>query len=156
MTTGTFQASVDREFGKLMESQKKGTPGIDVMLTLIEGPDKGTAVKFTGWLTDSALERTAKNLASCFGWDGEVDRLYCGAGHHQRCLVVIGEKTLDNGNVVYEAKYINPLGSEMTDAKKKSLADSLREKMKAAVSGQSSPLAGKISEDLSSLDEIPF
>ena len=153
LTTGTFQASVEKEFGKLMESQKKGTPGIDVMLTLIEGPDKGSVVKFTGWLTDSALERTAKNLANCFGWDGEVDRLVCGQGHHQKCLVVIDEKTLENGNVISEAKYINPLGSELNESKKKALADSLREKMKAAVSGQSVPASSKSLDDS---DEIPF
>lgn len=66
--SGTFKAR--GVSATVIKSQNKGTPGVSVTLRLEEGPDKGSMIDWTGWLTEGTKARTAESLA-LLGFDGQ-------------------------------------------------------------------------------------
>ena len=57
---------------RFTNSSEKGTPGVEVVFNILEGPDKGTNVVWRGWMTEKTRVRTAESLEAC-GFDGEND-----------------------------------------------------------------------------------
>ena len=67
---GTFKARASTM--RYTTSSSKGTPGVEVVFNLTDGPDKGSNITWTGWMTDGTRVRTAESLEAC-GFDGESD-----------------------------------------------------------------------------------
>lgn len=59
----------DLKFGNFGE---KGTPGVQVTMTMKEGPDVGLSIEWIGWLTEKTSARTGESLA-LMGYDGSDD-----------------------------------------------------------------------------------
>ena len=57
---------------RFTNSSEKGTPCVEVVFNILEGPDKGTNVVWRGWMTEKTRVRTAESLDAC-GFDGEND-----------------------------------------------------------------------------------
>lgn len=64
---GTYRARATE--AQLFEANS-GTPGINIVFVVTDGPEKGAHVRYTGWMSDRAYERTLESLESC-GWKGE-------------------------------------------------------------------------------------
>ena len=69
ITAGSYKAKVDGEV-VLGASKNKGTPFIEFYLKILEGPNQGGLVRWTGYFTDNTQERTIQALQIC-GWEGD-------------------------------------------------------------------------------------
>jgi hypothetical protein len=69
IATGTFKARGCSDL-EIVKSSKQETPGVRVLLQLLEGPDKGSTIEWVGWVSDKTIERTNESLGF-MGYDGE-------------------------------------------------------------------------------------
>ncbi len=100
---GTYKARVDGEC-VLGVSKQKGTPFIEFYLRIIEGPNQGGYVRYTGYFSENTNERTIQSLQIC-GWAGEnLDEFQDGALH--------GLDTNDVSIVVEIEDYKNDAGED--------------------------------------------
>lgn len=76
LTVGRHQCIVlEPGNGWFGEAGEKQTPYIRIPLKILDGPCEGDETVYQGWITDSAVERTVKNLKEVFGWDGDLTKL---------------------------------------------------------------------------------
>lgn len=55
------------------EAGENNTPFLRIPLEVTEeGEAQGEQITFQGWLSDKSVERTVKNLAEVFGWNGDL------------------------------------------------------------------------------------
>ena len=80
ITAGTYSAKVDGEV-VLGASKNKGTPFIEFYLKILEGPNQGGLVRWTGYFTDNTSERSIQALQLC-GWQGDDLSEFSDGGLH--------------------------------------------------------------------------
>ena len=69
ITDGTYSAKATGEC-VLGESNDKGTPFLEVNFKILNGPNQGGTVRWTGYFTENTSERTIQSLQYC-GWEGD-------------------------------------------------------------------------------------
>ena len=80
ITAGTYKARVDGEC-VLGASKNKGTPFIEFYLKILEGPNQGGLVRWTGYFTEATNERSIQSLQIC-GWRGDDLSEFSDGGLH--------------------------------------------------------------------------
>jgi hypothetical protein len=118
---GTYEVRTTRpQSGWSGVSSKKGTPYIQIDLIVEAGEAKGSKVRWTGYLSDNAIEKTLKTLNEIFGWKWNADELEFEEVPFDGVIVtaeVVSEEY--NGKTFYKAKWINAIRDEQkTDPKK--------------------------------------
>lgn len=64
---GRYYAQVEKF--RWVESQSKGTPGVELVFVVTRGDMAGQKLSETLWLTEKTMEKRTKDLYTC-GWDG--------------------------------------------------------------------------------------
>lgn len=129
-------APVNGWFG---EAGENNTPYIRIPLVIDEEGDcEGDDLVFQGWLTDKSFDRTIKNLAEVFDWDGDLDALakQLKTGHFvgKPCQVVLEEEEY-NGKKSIKIKWLNRAdggGKSMESTKAQGFAARFSERAKKA------------------------
>jgi hypothetical protein len=129
-------APVNGWFG---EAGEHNTPYIRIPLIVTEdGDGEGDRLTHQAWISDKSLDRTVKNLAEVFGWDGDIEALAkltnTGPFVGQECSIVTEEEEY-NGKKRVVIKWLNTAGGggkTMESAKAASLARRLAERAKKA------------------------
>lgn len=172
MKPGTFLCKVTAPSNGWFGESSKGVPFLRIPLLVIEDGDcEGDQTVFQGWLTDKALDRTIKNLAEVFGWDGDLEvlakQLNTGPFVGKECQIVC-ENEEYNGKTHVKIKWLNPAGSSgsvMSQDSALAIAKRFAERAKAAASApkaEAKPAPAKrptppADPDLDVLpDDVPF
>lgn len=121
---GKYNARViDDPQNGFFESSEKKTPGIRVMLVVVdEGEQYGEIIAWTGWLSESAdpkkasaFENTVKTLGKVFDFDGQFDQLIStgfASFIDKPCHIEVEQRPdhKDPKKMRLEIKWLNPPG----------------------------------------------
>lgn len=147
MKKGTFTCKVVAPSnGWFGEAGRNNSPFIRLPLIVTqEGPCEGEEVIYQAWITDAAVDRTVKNLAEVFGWDGDLPRLAkltnTGPFVDKSCQIVCEEEEHE-GRTKVVVKWLNAVGSGgklMEVNRALELANRLAGRAKAAATGAPPP-----------------
>jgi hypothetical protein len=113
----------------LCASKDKGTPSVQVVVEITEGPDAGHRLRWDGWLTDLTAQRTMESLRY-LGWTGTLLTDLAGIDANLVQIVVEHEANEKDGKSYPRVQWINKLGggakihddAKMGDAAAKQLA----------------------------------
>lgn len=96
--------------GQLTESKNKGTPGVQVILTITEdGEHAGDHLRWDGWLTDATAQRTLESLRY-LGWETDDLGDLAGITTNEVQIVVEHEWNEEKQKSYPRVKWINRLG----------------------------------------------
>lgn len=115
LKVGTFQCRVLSPVnGWFGEAGINNTPFIRIPLVVTEqGESQGEKVEYAAWISHKSLDRTMKNLAEVFGFDGNLERLAelldDGPFVGQDCSITTAEEEY-NGKVSVKIKWLNKSG----------------------------------------------
>ena len=130
---GIYSAQVEKF--RMVESQNKGTPGIELVFVVTRGDMAGQKISETLWLTDNTMERRTKDLHTC-GWDGSEQ--LNGIGSVEVSITVENEIS-SNGRSYPRVKWINAVNQQkasnaldMEPGKQKAVIAQLRGQLVAA------------------------
>lgn len=92
----------------LTSSKEKGTPAVSVVVEIIDGEHAGQRLRWDGWLTDGAAQRTLESLRH-MGWRGDMLDDLAGVGDNE-VQVVIEHESNQEGKAFARIRWINRLG----------------------------------------------
>jgi hypothetical protein len=137
----------------LTKSPKKGTDGVCIDFKVSGGMFDGGGITWTGWLTDTTVDRTVESLRNC-GWKG--DELADLSTVNGEAEIVVEEETFTGRDgeerVSYRVQWVNKLGGrgfaavEAVDAK--SLSARMKERVRASDRAREAADEGKGSNPL--------
>lgn len=164
LKAGKFQCKVlAPTHGWFGEAGENNTPFLRLNLIVTDDSDcEGEQITFQGWLTDKALDRTIKNLAEVFGWDGDLEVLAkltsTGPFVDLPCQIVTEEEEY-NGKMAVKIKWLNPTGGggkTMEPDAAYAIAKKFGARAKLAASGVEAPKKKFVDPDLDDDSSIPF
>lgn len=92
-----------------IRTTKKGTTLIEVGMEILAGDSKGTAVNWTGWLTEKAIKYAKRDLAT-MGHKGSLGELKeRGVECIKNEVEIVVEHDEYNGDVRERVRYVNSL-----------------------------------------------
>ena len=123
---GTYRARARQGTARLIESQKKQTPGVEVTIDLVNAGE----MTWTGYLSGGAVNLTVKAMRA-MGWQGEDLNDLSTIGSCDFEVVVEDEEY--RGRYYPKIKYVNEIGRgeakqapPLDDSKKRMLAAAMR------------------------------
>jgi hypothetical protein len=131
--------------GQLGESKEKKTPRVEVLFEFY-ADDAAHTIRWDGYLTDGALDRTLEALRTC-GWAGDDLSDLAGIDTNEVELVIEQEEY--EGKTYDRVKWVNAIGgggfSSLEPAAQKTLAAQLKSKVRAfdAAKGVKTPTPTK-------------
>lgn len=97
----------DGEVGcRFGESEKKGTPFVQVMCQVIRGPYAGQTIMWTGYLTGGATEFTIKALRA-FGFTGDEFMDFVKQRPENEVAIVVQMEEANNGRAYPKVAWVN-------------------------------------------------
>lgn len=122
---GSFRCQVvEPQAGWIGETEEKKTPFIRIPCVVNdpESSQHGREIVHTMWLSDGAVDRTVKDLAEIFGWDGNLEALAAGEGFTGQECVIVTESEEYNGKTRIKSKWINSIDRAPTAMAKEKVA----------------------------------
>lgn len=95
--------------GQLSQSEKKGTPCVQVVLEISDGEHAGERMRWDGWLTDGTAQRTLESLRH-LGWESDELTDLRGIATNEVQIVVEHEWNEEKQKSYPRVKWINRLG----------------------------------------------
>jgi hypothetical protein len=93
---------------QLTSSSEKGTPGVQVIVEIIEGEHAGERLRWDGWLTEKTEQRTLESLRT-LGWSTDMLDDLQGIGATECSIIVEHEQGTDGKNYA-RVQWINKIG----------------------------------------------
>lgn len=124
------------------EAGQNKTPYIRIPFIITEGPCEGHEDVYQAWLGTNSFERSIKNLAEVFGWDGDLERLSRAVNNGpfvDKPFSIVVESEDYQGKQVLKIKWLNkPGGGEtlMPQESAAALAAKLTARAKQIASGK--------------------
>ena len=98
---GRYYAQVEKF--RWVESQSKGTPGVELVFVVTRGDMAGQKISETLWLTEKTMEKRTKDLHTC-GWDGSEQLNGLGS---VEVSITVEYETGQNGRSYAKVKWID-------------------------------------------------
>lgn len=134
-TAGKFRARVESVTGGWIQVIGKNEhPACVLPLIIIGGPCENQRIKWTGFLTDSALSNTVKTLYEAFEFDGDwgaLVRSELGFTGYD-CDITVEEEEYQ-GKKQFKVKWLNPIKEELDPAEVLDIVTSLNGRSKAVI-----------------------
>ena len=107
---GKFTAKVLASNTYIWESEKTGTFAVMLPLEVTDGGNAGETITWFGYISDAAVDFSAKALAEAFGYAGDFEDLYRGVCPFvgKECNIV-AEFEDYNGKPQLKVRYLNAL-----------------------------------------------